>query len=177
MTTTLMAKPRHARSSGRTKVVALLAACASIFVLAACHFVGSGTVLSAYGYGRATFTFDLNCPAGGGASGVLTYIDSPARVSVHAVVPGSALQTSCTAPTTSAPPQVVKPLLFPTGSNTFEGSYTPLKPGAGGTFSVTVFPGGTAQSLPGWFCIAFYGGVYNGYTNSGPIQWGNIVSA
>jgi hypothetical protein len=175
MTTTLMAKPRHARSSGRAKAVALLGAVASIFVLAACHFVGSGTVLSASGHGRATFTFDLNCPLVGPASGVLTYIDTPRGVMLHAVVPGTALQTSCNAPTTSAPPPLAKPLLV-NQTQTFQGSYTPLKPGAGGTFSLTVTSGGTSQSVPGAFSITLTGGVYDGYTNSGPIQWGSIVS-
>jgi hypothetical protein len=180
MTSTLMAKPRHASGSSRTKFAALIAAVASIFVLAACHFVGSGTVTSAYGWGKATFTFDLNCPPQGGASGVLTYVDSPARVMFHAFVPGSALQTSCVAQTvtptrSSTAPLAVKAQLF-SAAQSFQGSYTPLKGGTGGTFSVTVASGGTAQSFPGWFCITLTGGVYDGYTNSGPIQWGNIVA-
>jgi hypothetical protein len=179
MTLTLMAKPRHASGSGRTKFAALIAAVASIFVLAACHFVGSGTVTSAYGWGKATFTFDLNCPPQGGASGVLTYIDSPARVMFHAFVPGTALQTSCTTQTTTSASSSItigaKPQLFST-TQSFQGSYTPLKGGTGGTFSVTVSSGGTAQAFPGAFSIALTGGVYNGYTNSGPIQWGNIVA-
>ncbi|MDP9093801.1 MAG: hypothetical protein M3N95_12930 [Actinomycetota bacterium] len=61
-------------------------------------------------------------------------------------------------------------------TDSFQGSYTPLKGGAGGTFEVTVSSGGTAQSFPGAFSIKLLGGIYNGYKNSGPIQWGNIVS-
>lgn len=182
MTTTLVpAKPRHATASGRNKFVALFAALGAVFVLAACHFVGSGSITSITGKGKATFTFDINCPTSGPAKGVLTYADTPARVSLHGVVSGSSDSTCGTAPTTTvtvtvvtgdgaATPSIVGP------GETIVGTYTPLKPGTGGTFSLTVIPGGTAQDSSGWFCIALYGGVYDGYTNAGFVDLGNIIS-
>jgi hypothetical protein len=183
MTTTLApAKPRHATGSGRNKLVVLLTAIAAVFALAACHLVGSGSIVSANGKGKATFTFSINCPTSGPASGVLTYADIPAKVSLHGVVSGSSSSYNCgSVPTATvtisdtldgAPikPNVIGPGGF------INGTYTPLKPGTGGTFSLTVIPGGTAQDSSGWFCIALYGGVYNGYTNAGWVDLGNIVS-
>ena len=165
---------RHAQpGAGRPrKLVAIIAALVGLFVLTACHYIGSGTMVSSEGYGKATFTFNLNCPTGGGAYGLVTYVDTPAGVSFHGVVPGSALQTTCTKQ--SSPPSLAKPQLFTSG-NTFQGSYTPLKPGAGGTFTITVFSGGTAQSLPGFICLQLSGGIYDGYSNARTVQWGNVV--
>jgi hypothetical protein len=179
MTTLASAKPRHATGSGRNKLVVLLTAVAAVFALAACHLVGSGSILSATGKGKATFTFSINCPSSGSASGVLTYADTPAKVSLHGVVSGSSSSSSCgTVPTATvtvtvdglAKPNVIGPGGF------INGTYTPLKPGTGGTFSLTVIPGGTAQDSSGWFCLALYGGVYDGYTNAGWVDLGNIVS-
>lgn len=178
MTTIAPAKPRHATGSGRNKFVALLAAAASIFVLAACHLVGSGSIVSYTGHGKATFTFDINCPTSGPAKGVLTYADTPAHLSLHGIVSGSSDETCGSVPTTTVTVTVdggAKPAITGIGE-TIVGTYTPLKPGTGGTFSLTVIPGGTAQDSSGWFCIALYGGVYDGYTNAGWVDLGNIVS-
>jgi hypothetical protein len=179
MTTLSSAKPRHATGSGRSKIVVLLSAVAAIFALAACHLVGSGSITSATGKGKGTFTFDINCPSSGPANGVLTYADTPAKVSLHGVVSGSSDTTCGSAPTTTVTITVDglnKPNVTGPGE-TIVGTYTPLKPGTGGTFNLTVIPGGTAQTNPGWFCIALYGGVYDGYTNAGPVYLGNIVSS
>lgn len=182
MTLVETSKPRHAHVSGRGKIFTLLAAAVAAVVLAACHFVGSGTMPSAYGVGSATFTFDLNCPTHGTGTGVINYVDSPARVLWRGSVPGTTTPISCSTVTTTvtvdggAKPAGVQPFLSPSGSNTFSGSYVPLKGGTGGTFSITVFPGGTNSSYPGFICVALYGGVYSGYTNFGPVTWGNIVA-
>jgi hypothetical protein len=186
MTIVETSKARHAHVSGRGKIFTLLAAAVAAVVLAACHFVGSGTMPSAYGVGSATFTFDLNCPTGGTATGLINYVDSPARVLARGVVPGTTKQLRCSSLSSStstntifARPGVVKPAVapLPFGIGTFTGTYTPLKGGTGGTFSVTVYTGGTNDpSSQGWVCIAFYGGVYDGYTNAGPVTWGNIAA-
>jgi hypothetical protein len=187
MTIVETSKARHALVSGRGKIFTLLAAAVAAVVLAACHFVGSGTMPSAYGIGSATFTFDLNCPTGGTATGVINYIDSPARVLARGVVPGTTKQLVCSSLSSSTTSGTifakqaagVKPAVapLPFGIGTFSGSYTSLKGGAGGTFSVTVETGGTNDpSSSGWVCIAFYGGVYDGYTNAGPVTWGNIAA-
>lgn len=178
MTTTLIpAKPRHATSSGRNKIIALISAAAAVFVLAACHLTGSGSIVSATGKGKATFTFDIQCPTSGPAKGVLTYADTPAKVSLHGVVSGSSDMTCGTVPTTTVTVTIdgaaAKPQIGI--GETIVGTYTPLKPGTGGTFALTVIPGGTAQDSSGWFCIAIYGGVYDGYTNAGFVDLGNIV--
>jgi hypothetical protein len=178
--TTLSTKPRHALVSRPSKIIALLAASASVFILAACHLVGSGTVTSAYGVGRATFTFDLNCPNNGPASGVMNYVDTPARVMIRAIPTsgGNFFGNSCGTVTTITitVDGAAKPALSGLYGQNFSGTYTPLKGGTGGTFSVTLLPGGTNSTYPGFFSLALYGGVYDGYTNCGPIQWGNIVA-
>lgn len=177
MTTFAPAKPRHASGSGRNKFIALLAALGSVFLLAACHLVGSGSITSINGQGKASFTFDINCPDSGPAKGVLTYADTPVHLSLHGVVTGSSDSTCGSVPTTTVTVTVdggAGPNVFGPGE-TIVGTYKPLKPGAGGTFSLTVIPGGTAQDHSGWFCIAIYGGVYSGYTNAGFVDLGNIV--
>ena len=182
MTLVETSKPRHARVSSRGKIFTVFAAAVAAVVLAACHFIGSGTMPSAYGVGSATFTFDLNCPTNGTGSGVLNYVDSPARVMIRGFVPGTSKPVSCSTATITtvtidggARP-AAQPNLLGGSSNTFSGTYTPLKGGTGGTFSISVFPGGTNSTYPGFVCIALYGGVYDGYTNFGPVTWGNIVA-
>jgi hypothetical protein len=174
-------KPRHAMQLGMGKIVTIVSAAVAAIVLAACHFVGSGTMHSAARVGSATFTFDLNCPTNGTATGVINYLDTPAGVLIRGLVPGTTKPYSCSSTTTSttvtadgAAKPAITPLPF--GAGTFSGSYTPLKGGTGGTFTVTVVTGGTnSTSSPGWVCIALYGGVYDGYTNAGTVTWGNIV--
>ena len=161
MTTTMNISAPTGRRSRRPKLLVLFATLAGLFLLSACHLIGSGTVVSITGHDKATFTFDLTCnDSTEVASGTLTYIDTPARVQVHATVPGT-------------PPQKCGSTLY---AETFNGNYTALK-GGSGTFSLMATLGGTAQSpAPGFFSITFYGGPYDGYTNSGLVQWGNIVS-
>jgi len=153
MTTLEAAPARPRRGARRNKTLALLLAVASIFILAACRLSGSGTIPSATGRGQATFTFTANCPSTGSVTGSMNYVDSRAGVSIHAVV---GTGTNCS-------------------YGTIEGTYTPLKGGTGGTFTLCIAPGGTAYDYTGFFKISLTGGVYDGYYDSGWVTKGNIV--
>lgn len=162
MTAITAARARVASGSPRGKIAALLMAIVAVFVLSACHYVGSGTVTSVNGTSKATFTFDLKCSTSGVSSGVLTYADNAVGVSLHGVAGPVSMANACNA-------------YYP--FETITGTYTPLKPGAGGTFTVSAIPGGTSQTEWGHFCITLSGGVYDGYSNSGTVYKGNIVLA
>jgi hypothetical protein len=143
-----------------------------VAVLTGCHYVGSGTVTSATGHGAATFTFDLNCPVGGNVeNGVLTYIDSSAGVLIHGSASGvTFLGFPCVSNSSTFPPFTFSP------GGDFNGAYTPLKGGTGGTFYLDVTPGsGSASTSIASFSLNLTGGVYNGYHNAGPVRAGSIV--
>lgn len=131
--------------------------------LTACHYAGSGTVASASGHGVASFSFDLNCPTGGKTqTGALVYVDNSAHVMLRATVTGTPNSSTCWSNSAN--------------EGEFEGTYVPLTGGAGGTFYVDVTPGNSVLN-PGkaTFYLDLTGGVYDGYTNSGPVLTGTIT--
>ena len=131
--------------------------------LAACHYVGSGTVASASGHGQATFSFNLDCPTGGTTqSGTLVYVDNADHVMVRATVTGTPNSSTCWSNSE--------------GEGDFNGTYVPLTgQGAGGTFTLEVTPGNSVLN-PGdaTFDLRLTGGVYDGYYNKGPVLAGTI---
>lgn len=153
------------RARPSRKLFALLAAAVAALLLSACHYVGSGTITSATGKGKATFTFDVNCSPSGTSSGLLTYVDNNAHVMIHAVGGPTSMATTCQ--------QYTPPIPIPYEEIT--GTYTPLKGGTGGTFQLVLFGGGTSYSSPGGFAIELTGGIYNGYENEGEVTKGNVV--
>jgi len=56
----------------------------------------------------------------------------------------------------------------------FRGNYRPQPKGAPGEFTGTISDAGTQGFVGDTFTINLQGGQYNGYTNAGPIEGGNI---
>lgn len=56
----------------------------------------------------------------------------------------------------------------------FGGNYRPQPKGAPGEFTGTISDSGTQGFVGDSFSISLQGGQYNGYTNAGPIEGGNI---
>jgi hypothetical protein len=60
------------------------------------------------------------------------------------------------------------------GSASFHGNYRPQRGGAPGEFSGFLTDGGEPGFVGDTFSITLFGGQYDGYTNTGPIEGGNI---
>lgn len=150
------------RGAGK-KAMTVLGTLGLAVALTACHYVGSGTVASASGHGKATFSFNLDCPTGGKTqTGTLVYIDNADNVMVRATVTGTPNSSVCWSNSED--------------EGDFNGTYVPLTgKGAGGTFTLEVTPGNAVLN-PGdaTFDLSLSGGVYGGYSNNGPVLAGTI---
>lgn len=147
------------------KAATIVATSVLAIVLTACHYAGGGTVTSATGTGQASFSFDLNCPAGGTTqTGTLVYTDFPAHVAIRATVTGTTHNGTCWSNSASE------------GSGDFNGTYVSQFVGGHGSFSLHVVAGvPSLNSGDATFQLSLYGGPYDGYYNSGPVLSGAIV--
>lgn len=130
-----------------------------LVALTACHYAGNGFITSKTGTGQAQFTFDLNCkPGQSTATGTLTYVDSPAGVSIRGV-PNAAGTFGAGCDTNA-------------GSGTspaeFSGTYQRTdRAGGVGNFTVDVTPTQSNQVNGGYFELDLTSGPHAGYHNEG----------
>jgi hypothetical protein len=146
----------------RVGVVGVLAVL--VFVLTACHYIGSGTMTSATGTGKAVFSFDLSCTPGTNVQkGTLTYVDNPAHVQLRGTVDTTTNSSTCATNSDW-------------GEGDFYGTYTALTGGPTGTFSLYVKPGNSGSATKATFELHLYGGSFAGYHNSGTVAAGTITT-
>ena len=145
------------------------------FVLAGCHVLtGGGWIPSAVG-GKAHFAFTAHCEntSEGDAAfyqkGQLQYSDRAAGVRLHSEAITWTLLAGATDCRTRHDEDELE------GGFLFAGTYRPQPKGDPGTFLVEI----TDQGEPGrggdTFEIELNGGEYDGYTNSGLLEAGNIT--
>lgn len=131
---------------------------AAVLLLGGCRFAGGGIANSRIAGHNAQFSFNLDCHDRGAASGVLTFIDNAAGVSVRAT------PTNCQ----------------PSGGSgaVFFGTYATIAPTATGTgtFSFSATPSTPQKISSGSYRITLSGtGIPGGtYSNSGQVT-GNVV--
>lgn len=133
---------------------------------------GGGWIVSATGSGKATFGFNGKCkdttldgkPAAA-ISGQVQYKDAPAGVYFHGTINSTVQGSTCA--------EVSDDFDAP-GSSDFFGAYRPQPSGDSGTFLLTVTDNGEPGINGDGIAIQLVDGLYSGYSNSGPIQGGNI---
>jgi hypothetical protein len=140
-------------------------------ILPGCNTVeGGGFVLSATGFGKATFGFYLECE-NNAVSGDMVYMDHPLGLKAQMVPDSTALSVG-------GVPQCGGQ----SGAGDFFGTYTPSPthdqngdPLPGGRFHVILRDTGIGGPSKGdTISIQFFGGVYDGYANNRPLLGGNI---
>jgi len=125
----------------------------------------SGKIYGNEGTGiyKATFGFQIAIKKNGAATGQVQFVDHAARVAFHGTID---LQSA----------QKVE------GANAglYTGTYRPSggQKGDGGTFDIYIEDRGEPGASSGdYFFVTLYGGVFDGYSNGGLLDHGNIQAA
>jgi len=156
----------------RTNLLLVSVTATALGLLAGCKVTGGGWLDSAVDPAKkATFAVTAECKNGASvARGQFQYHDhggpwgpNALTVAAHGVI-NAPFEGVC-----------IQPPVFPIG--VFTGTYEPQpkKLGSGGTFTISVEDGGEPGPSNGdTFFVEFVGGVFDGYSNSGNINGGNI---
>jgi hypothetical protein len=162
-------------------IATMLGLVAFALVAAGCHKVnGGGWLTSSTGEGKTTFAFHGKCVEGEDGQflfyeGQLQWNDHGAGVRFHGDVEvalgvSDGLETCEEAATALAD-------TFNGGDDSqaqLNGTYRPQPRGAPGDFELDVDDNGEPGSNGDTVCIQLFGGLYDGYTNCGTIQGGNV---